>query len=196
MTKEVFVANGKFYLENPFKKNKIGDKEIGKVSLVCNSWHFSQVNNFTLVEEVGSDVYYKFSSKDGVICVCDKQVKNKVVYYRKKSLYLFLKENKITTIQRSNPNTVYYSTSNNFKLVTDGFAEENIVSFSKVIGIHSKQDFKVSYCVSKASFVILSMNHKTILYTEENIDKVQSLLKKYKKKFKMTNNGVIALNKG
>ena len=94
MTKEVFIANGKFYLENPFKKNNKQNETLGKASLLCNGWRFSQVNNFTLVEEIDSDIYYKFPSKDGVICICGKQVTNKVVYYRKKSLYLFLKENK------------------------------------------------------------------------------------------------------
>lgn len=102
MTKEVFIANGKFYLENPFKKNNKQNETVGKASLLCNGWRFRQVNNFTLVEEIDSDIYYKFPSKDGVICICGKQVTNKVVYYRKKSLYLFLKENKITTIQRCN----------------------------------------------------------------------------------------------
>lgn len=194
MTKEVFIANGKFYLKNPFKKNNKQNETVGKASLLCNGWRFSQVNNFTLVEEIDSDIYYKFPSKDGVICICGKQVTNKVVYYRKKSLYLFLKENKITTIQRCNPNTIYYSTSNDFRIVTDGVVKENIINFSKVMGIHNKQDFEISHCVSKASFVILSTKHKTILYTEESVDKVQALLKKYKEKLKITNT-VVELHK-
>ena len=192
MTKEVFVLDGKFYLTNPFEKDNERSKTkrhessitnrdslTGRSSLVCNGWHFSQVNHFTLVEEVGSDVYYKFPSKDGVVFVCDKQVKNKVVYYRKKNLYLFLKENKITTIQKNNPNTVYYSTSNDFKLITDGFIEESIVDFSKVIGIHSEQNYKIKYCVSKASFVVLATKRRTVLYTENSLDKIQDLVKKY-----------------
>ena len=108
--------------------------------------------------------------------------------------YLFLKENKITTIQRCNPNTIYYSTSNDFRIVTDGVVKENIINFSKVMGIHNKQDFEISHCVSKASFVILSTKHKTILYTEESVDKVQALLKKYKEKLKITNT-VVELHK-
>ena len=187
MTKEVFIENDKFYLNNPFKKS---NKEEGKTSLICNGWCFSQVNNFTLVEEVNSDVYYKFPNKDGVIYVCDEQVKNKVVYYRKKNLYLFLKENKITTIQKCNPNKVYYSTSNDFRIVTDGLIKESIVDFSKVIGIHSEQSYKIGYEVSKANFVILTTKHKTILYTEENIDKIQNTLKKFKKEVNQEGNVV------
>ena len=31
MTKEVFIANGKFYLENPFKKNNKQNETVGKL---------------------------------------------------------------------------------------------------------------------------------------------------------------------
>lgn len=89
---------------------------------------------------------------------------------------------------------LYYSTSNDFRIVTDGVVKENIINFSKVMGIHNKQDFEISHCVSKASFVILSTKHKTILYTEESVDKVQALLKKYKEKLKITNT-VVELHK-
>ena len=41
---------------------------------------------------------------------------------------------------------------------------------------------------------ILSTKHKTILYTEESVDKVQALLKKYKEKLKITNT-VVELHK-
>ena len=53
MAKEVFVMGTKFYLDNPFN----GEQKDGVQEITCNGWHFSQVNGFTLVEEVGSDVY-------------------------------------------------------------------------------------------------------------------------------------------
>jgi len=191
MAKEVFVMGTKFYLDNPFN----GEQKDGAQEITCNGWHFSQVNGFTLVEEVGSDVYYKFPSKDGVICVSNKRALNKVVYYRKKSLYLFLTENKIKTIHRDNPNTVYHNTGGDFRLVTDGRVVNEKINFSKVIGTHSSQHYSVKFEIADASFAILTKKQRTVLNTREPIEKVQKIINKHKEEIKSDQNCIVMLQK-
>lgn len=96
---------------------------------------------------------------------------------------------------------------NNVEVYFTKFYDTKILEFLKKYGIddvivedpNHSFDFRgntivCSHCVSKASFVILSTKHKTILYTEESVDKVQALLKKYKEKLKITNT-VVELHK-
>lgn len=185
MIEIVFVKNRKFYLEDPFIEVEKEHKPLAQIFL--KDWKISSIGNYTVVKNIATKIYYKYPRKDGVIYVSDK-----VVFYRKKPLYLFMRDYHFDTLKYRNPNDFYSFTDSSFKLITDGTVDGGIEKYDSENG--TVKEFLANYDVKNATYVITRNQHKTVLNTLQSIDVLGKVFFKHKKEIVSAARGITTVN--